>query len=50
MSRFLLSFSALAFLVVVAGCKQNSDAGSMDSMNMKGDKAMAPATMPAEMK
>jgi len=49
MSKFLPSFAALALLVIVAGCKQNTDSSSMDSMNMKGDKTMAPATMPASM-
>ncbi len=40
MSTFLLPFCALALLVVVSGCKSKSDSGSMDSMNMKGDKPM----------
>jgi hypothetical protein len=49
MSKFLLSFGALAFVVILAGCKQDGGSSSMDSMDMKGDKAMAPATMPATM-
>jgi hypothetical protein len=49
MSKFLLSFCALAFVVILAGCKQGTSSSSMDSTDMKGDKSMTPATMPATM-
>jgi hypothetical protein len=49
MRTFLAPFFALALFAVLAGCKHESDSGSMGSMS--GDKVMSPpATMPADAK